>query len=90
MIQARAGTDGLFEGHDVLLAAAAAGEAPQGSATGDFQFCAIWTVLGLPALSLPLMTGPNGLPIGAQLLARPGDEAKLLAAAEWMMGHGTG
>ena len=87
---ARAGIDGLFEGQDVLLAAAAAGEAPQGSATGDFQFCAIWTVLGLPALSLPLMTGPNGLPIGAQLLARPGDEAKLLAAAEWMMGHGTG
>lgn len=88
-MQARAEIDTLFAGQDVLLGAAAAGEAPQGSATGDFQFCAIWTVLGLPALSLPLMTGPNGLPIGAQLLARPGEEAKLLAAAEWVMRHGT-
>ncbi len=88
--QARAQIAALFDGQDVLLAAAAAGEAPQGSATGDFQFCAIWTVLGLPALSLPLMTGPNGLPIGAQLLARPGEEARLLAAAEWILRHGTG
>jgi amidase len=89
-MQARAEVETLFGGHDVLMAAAAAGEAPQGSATGDFQFCAIWTVLGLPALSLPLMTGPNGMPLGAQLLARPGEEAKLLAAAEWVMRHGTG
>ncbi|MGK7871283.1 amidase [Falsiroseomonas sp. E2-1-a20] len=89
-MQARAEIASLFAGRDVLLAAAAAGEAPQGSATGDFQFCAVWTVLGLPALSLPLMTGPNGLPIGAQLLAKPGDEARLLAAAEWVMRNGIG
>jgi Asp-tRNA(Asn)/Glu-tRNA(Gln) amidotransferase A subunit family amidase len=36
------------------------------------------------------MRGPNGMPLGAQLLARPGEEAKLLAAAEWVMRHGTG
>ncbi len=85
---AQARIENLFGGHDVLLAAAAAGEAPFGTATGDFAFCAMWTLLGLPAISLPLMTGPSGLPIGAQLLARPGDEARLLAAAAWIMAQG--
>lgn len=85
---ARANLDALFGPHDVLLAAAAAGEAPRGTATGDFAFCAMWTVLGLPTLSLPLLTGPAGLPIGAQLLARPGREARLLAAGVWVMRHG--
>ncbi|MEO3475802.1 amidase [Roseomonas sp. CAU 1739] len=88
--EARAHTDSLFGPHDVLIAASAAGEAPKGSATGDFAFCALWTVLGLPAISLPLMTGPSGLPIGAQLLARRGDKGRLLAAAAWMMTHGAG
>ncbi|MBR0651976.1 amidase [Roseomonas terrae] len=88
--EARARADALFGDHDVLLAASAAGEAPKGSATGDFAFCALWTVLGLPAVSLPLMSGPSGLPIGAQLLGRPGDEARLLAAAAWIMTHGAG
>ena len=88
--EARARSDALFGDHDVLLAASAAGEAPQGSATGDFAFCALWTILGLPALSLPVMTGPSGLPIGAQLLARAGDETRLLAAAAWVMAHGAG
>lgn len=85
---ARGRLDALFGPHDVLMAAAAAGEAPLGTATGDFAFCAAWTVLGLPALSLPLLTGPAGLPIGVQLLARPGQEARLLAAAAWIMRHG--
>jgi amidase len=80
----------LFGPHDVLLAAAAAGEAPQGMATGDPFFCGLWTVLGLPAITLPLLKGANGLPIGAQLLSRPGEEAKLLAAAAWVMRHRDG
>ena len=82
--------DTLFGPHDVLLAASAAGEAPEGTATGDFAFCALWTVLGLPAVSLPLLRGPSGLPIGAQLLARPGEESRLLAASSWVMAHGRG
>jgi amidase len=89
-MEGRAKSDVLFGQYDVLLAASAAGEAPHGSATGDFAFCALWTILGLPAVSLPLMCGPAGLPIGAQLLARPGEEGRLLAAAAWVMTHGAG
>jgi Asp-tRNA(Asn)/Glu-tRNA(Gln) amidotransferase A subunit family amidase len=88
--EARSRIDALFGPHDMLLVAAAAGEAPRGSATGDFAFCAMWTALGLPAISVPVLTGPQGLPIGAQLLARPGEDAKLLAAAAWVMRHGAG
>ena len=74
----------------MLLAAAAAGKAPQGGATGDVAFCAMWTVLRLPAISVPVMTGPHGLPIGAQLPARPAEDATLLATASWMMRHEAG
>ena len=88
--EAQARVAEVFGDHDVLLTASAAGEAPFGTATGDFAFCALWTVLGLPAVSLPLMQGPSGLPLGAQLLARPGEEARLLAAAAWMMAKASG
>jgi len=89
VVEALAQIETLFGPHNVLLAASAAGEAPVGMATGDFAFCALWTLLGLPAVSLPLMTGPTGLPIGAQLLARPGADLELLAAAAWIMANGS-
>ena len=43
----------------------------------------LWTLAGLPALSLPLLHGPNGLPLGCQLVAGAGDDARLLRLARW-------
>lgn len=78
--------DALFADYDVLLTPAAAGEAPVGLAsTGDASFCLIWTTLHVPAITLPLFTGPNGLPVGAQLVARRDDDRSLLHAARWVM-----
>jgi Asp-tRNA(Asn)/Glu-tRNA(Gln) amidotransferase A subunit family amidase len=37
----------------------------------------------LPALSLPLLHGPNGLPMGVQLVTGAGDDARLLRLARW-------
>ena len=38
-----------------------------------------------PAITLPTHTGRNGLPVGIQLVGRPGDDARLLATARWVL-----
>jgi amidase len=77
--------DDVFADADVLLTPAAAGEAPLGlNETGTAVFCAIWTTAHVPSLTLPLFTGPNGLPIGAQLVARRNADRELFAAARWV------
>lgn len=75
-----------FAGLDLLVSPCVTGEAPPGLGwTGDPIFCQPWSALGCPAISLPVATGDAGLPIGVQLIARPGDDELLLAFAEvWM------
>ncbi|HZT61672.1 MAG TPA: amidase family protein, partial [Burkholderiales bacterium] len=78
----------LLEGYDVLLAPSASGEAPLGlGATGDASMCVIWTTAHVPAVTLPLFTGPAGLPVGAQLVARRNHDRALLEAARWVLRH---
>ncbi|MEI4487872.1 amidase [Frigidibacter sp. MR17.14] len=74
--------DTLFAGADLLLTQAAPGEAPVGlGSTGQAQYNSRWTLLGTPSLSLPAGLGPDGMPVGVQLVARPGQDALLLALA---------
>lgn len=81
-----AGMDNVFENFDALVTPAALGTAPAGLAsTGDPLMCTLWTFLGMPALSLPLLHGENGLPIGVQLVGRRGDDARLLRTASWLV-----
>lgn len=80
------GLDSLFDHYDALLTPATLGTAPAGlEATGDPIMCTLWTFLGLPAISLPLLHGDNGLPIGVQLVGRRGDDARLLRTARWLV-----
>jgi amidase len=44
-------------------------------------YTAICNVIGLPAVSLPLYQGDDGLPTGVQVIGRPAGEAPLLALA---------
>ena len=81
----RARLGDVFDGCDVLLAPSAHGEAPLGlSETGDPGFQAIWTVLYTPALTMPTHRGPNGMPVGIQLVALPREDRRLFAAARWI------
>ncbi len=80
-----AGFDDIFERCDAIVTPAAAGTAPRGlESTGDPAFCTLWTLCGMPALSLPLMRGENGLPLGVQLVGPRGGDARLLRTASWL------
>jgi Asp-tRNA(Asn)/Glu-tRNA(Gln) amidotransferase A subunit family amidase len=80
------GFDEIFERCDAIVTPAAAGTAPKGiESTGDPAFCTLWTLCGLPAVSLPLMKGEMGLPLGVQLVGRRGDDARLLRTARWVV-----
>jgi Asp-tRNA(Asn)/Glu-tRNA(Gln) amidotransferase A subunit family amidase len=80
------GFDEIFERCDAIVTPAAAGTAPKGiESTGDPAFCTLWTLCGMPAVSLPLMKGEMGLPLGVQLVGRRGDDARLLRTARWVV-----
>ncbi len=74
----------VLAGFDALLVPAAVGEAPLRSEghTGNPLLCRAWTLLGVPAISVPGLTGPAGMPVGVQLVGL--DEASVLAAAGWV------
>jgi len=73
---------GYFKRYDAIITPATAGVAPKGlERTGDPAFCTLWTLLGLPALTLPLLEGQGGMPIGVQLIGQEGDDARLLRTA---------
>jgi Asp-tRNA(Asn)/Glu-tRNA(Gln) amidotransferase A subunit family amidase len=76
----------FFASFDAILTPAAPGEAPSGlGSTGSPVFCTIWTLCGTPAVTLPLLTGTSGLPIGVQLVGEKGDDARLLRTARWLI-----
>jgi amidase len=77
-----------FDDHDVMLTPGAFGEAP----VGDFGFAGaplyqIWTTLHVPSITMPAFKGPNGMPVGAQLVGRRHDDRKLFACARWTWQH---
>ena len=79
----------IFADYDAIVTPATTGTAPRGlEATGSPIFCTLWTLTGVPAISLPLLKGANGLPLGVQLVAARGDDARLLRTARWLAGYG--
>ena len=75
----------ILEDYDVLLTACATGEAPVGhNTTGNAKLALIWTTVHVPAISVPVFTGPNGMPIGAYLVGKRNGDRELFAAARWV------
>jgi Asp-tRNA(Asn)/Glu-tRNA(Gln) amidotransferase A subunit family amidase len=83
-----AGLDEIFERCDAILTPATTGPAPAGlESTGTAIFNGLWTLCGTPAVTVPLFTAENGLPMGVQLVGRRGDDARLLRTARWLAEH---
>jgi Asp-tRNA(Asn)/Glu-tRNA(Gln) amidotransferase A subunit family amidase len=75
----------LFDGVDALATPAAGGEAPADlGTTGDPRFNRLWTLLRVPAVSIPGLTGSTGLPVGIQLVGPHLHDPQLLACADWL------
>lgn len=80
-----AGFDRIFARCDAILCPAAPGPAPRGlDSTGDAIFNGLWTLTGMPAVTLPVFAADNGLPMGIQLVGRRSDDARLLRTARWL------
>jgi Asp-tRNA(Asn)/Glu-tRNA(Gln) amidotransferase A subunit family amidase len=79
--------DPVFDEFDAILTPAAPGEAPPSlETTGNPIFCTLWTYLGTPAVTLPLLHSPAGMPLGVQLIGRRDSDARLLRTARWLVG----
>jgi Asp-tRNA(Asn)/Glu-tRNA(Gln) amidotransferase A subunit family amidase len=75
--------DGVLSRYDAVLAPAATGAAPLGLAsTGSPIFCTLWTLAGVPAVTLPLLHDADGMPMGVQLVAAKGRDGHLLRVAK--------
>jgi Asp-tRNA(Asn)/Glu-tRNA(Gln) amidotransferase A subunit family amidase len=84
-MQCRVALPQAFGDCDVLLVPSARGEAPKGfETTGDPVMNQTWTFLHTPTVTVPVARGPNGLPVGLQIVGRTGDDARTLAAAHWI------
>ena len=69
----------VFEKFDAIITPAAPGQAPRDLMnTGNAIFNGYWTMLGVPAISLPLLKGKDDLPIGVQIITSWNKEAELL------------
>jgi Asp-tRNA(Asn)/Glu-tRNA(Gln) amidotransferase A subunit family amidase len=76
----------IFADSDAIVTPATQGAAPVGlGSTGSPMFCTIWTLCGVPALSLPLLRGEDGMPMGVQLVGAKGDDGRLLRVAHWLV-----
>lgn len=70
--------------YDFLLTPSAPGEAPGNlGTTGSSVFNRVWTLFGVPCVTLPCGAGPRGLPLGVQLVGRFDNDVELLAWAHW-------
>ena len=73
---------------DVLLSASAPGEAPAGlDNTGEAMFNRWGSGLRVPCVNLPGFTGPNGLPVGVQVIGAIDDDVRLLRVSKWIVAH---
>ena len=78
----------FFYDYDAIVTPAAPGEAPVfEDGTGDPVCCTIWTLCGLPCLSLPLLVGENQLPVGVQLVAGANEDDRMFRTTRWLLDY---
>ena len=75
----------VFEDYHGILSPSSPGVAPKGlKSTGTAEFNRVWSYLGTPCISLPLLAGENNLPLGVQLIGDRYDDHRFLGVANWL------
>ena len=78
----------VFEDYHGVLTPSSPGVAPKGlKSTGTAEFNKVWSYLGTPCISLPLLEGENNLPLGVQLVGNKYDDHRFLGVAKWLEGE---
>ena len=73
--------------YDALITPPTTGEAPATlEQTGNPAFCSIWSLCGVPAITIPVGFGPRGLPLGLQIVGAQGKDNQVLSTAHWCEG----
>ena len=86
--QCRSALGGVFDEFDVLVTPSTAGEATDDLVgVSDSSFNRIWTLMHGPCVTIPAFSGPNEMPVGVQVVGRPGDDANVIAIAGWIARH---
>ena len=76
----------VFADYHGILTPCSTGVAPKGlKSTGSPEFCTVWTYLGMPSISLPILKGSNNLPLGVQLIGEKLDDSRLMRTANWLI-----
>jgi len=74
--------DTVLAGYDAILTPATQAEAPLGlDSTGSPIFCTLWSLCGVPAITIPVLKGAENMPLGLQLVGGRGSDTHLLRAA---------
>jgi len=80
-----AGLEEIFDRYDAILTPAATSAAPKGlESTGTAACNVLWSLTGVPAVTLPLLSDSQGLPVGVQLIDRRHADGRLLRTARWL------
>ena len=75
----------VFEDYHGVLSPSSPGVAPKGlKSTGTAEFNKVWSYLGTPCISLPLLEGESNLPLGVQLIGDCYDDHRFLGVANWL------
>ncbi|MDH3220630.1 MAG: amidase [Gammaproteobacteria bacterium] len=78
--------DEIFDEYDAILTPSTPGPAPAGlAATGSPIMNTIWTFCGTPALNIPLLQSPEGMPFGVQMVGARNEDGRLFRAARWLL-----
>ena len=86
--QCRLALGDILDQFDVLVTPSTVGEAPEDLVgVSDSSFNRIWTMMHGPCVTIPAYSGPTGMPIGVQVVGRPGDDANVIEIAGWITRH---
>ena len=75
----------VFEDYHGVLSPSSPGVAPKSlKSTGSAEFNKVWSYLGTPCISLPLLQGEANMPLGVQLTGARYDDHRFLGIANWL------